>query len=52
MLGEKSLSHFAALYSAGALVGMVVSSVLFGIISSSVNAVIVCFASSPVSSPA
>jgi hypothetical protein len=29
-------------------VGLVVSSVLFGIISSSVNAVIVCFAASPV----
>ena len=32
----------------GVLVGLVVSSVLFGIISSSVNAVIVCFAASPV----
>ncbi|VEU37624.1 unnamed protein product [Pseudo-nitzschia multistriata] len=32
----------------GALVGLVVSSVLFGIISSSVNAVIVLFATSPV----
>lgn len=32
----------------GALVGLVVSSVLFGIISSSVNAVIVLFAASPV----
>ncbi len=35
-------------YSVGALVGLVVSSVLFGIISSSVNAVIVLFATSPV----
>ena len=32
----------------GSLVGLVVSSVLFGIISSSVSAVIVCFAASPV----
>ena len=32
----------------GALVGLVVSSVLFGIISSSVNVVIVLFAASPV----
>ena len=30
------------------MVGLVVSSVLFGIISSSVNTVIVCFAASPV----
>ena len=36
------------LHSVGALVGFVVSSVLFGIISSSVNAVIVLFATSPV----
>lgn len=36
------------LSSIGALVGLVVSSVLFGIISSSVNAVIVLFAASPV----
>lgn len=34
--------------SVGFLVGLVVSTVLFGIISSSVNAVIVCFAASPV----
>jgi hypothetical protein len=34
--------------SIGGLVGLVVSSVLFGIISSSVNAVIVLFAASPV----
>ena len=32
----------------GLVVGLVVTSVLFGIISSSVNAVIVCFAASPV----
>ena len=35
-------------YSVGCLIGLVASSVLFGIISSSVNAVIVCFAASPV----
>lgn len=35
-------------FSVGFLVGVVVSSVLFGIISSSVSAVIVCFAASPV----
>jgi hypothetical protein len=34
--------------SIGGLVGLVVSSVLFGIISSSVNSVIVLFAASPV----
>jgi len=32
----------------GAVLGLVVTSVLFGIISSSVNAVLVCFAASPV----
>jgi len=36
------------LTSVGSLTGLVVSSVLFGIISSSVNAVIVLFATSPV----
>jgi hypothetical protein len=35
-------------YRVGLVGGLVVSSVLFGIISSSVNAVIVCFAASPV----
>ena len=34
--------------SVGLVVGLVLTSVLFGIISSSVNAVIVCFAASPV----
>lgn len=43
------VTHYYNFNRAGALVGLVVSSVLFGIISSSVNAVIVCFASSPVS---
>lgn len=39
---------FITMYRIGCLVGLVVSSVLFGIISSSVNAVIVLFAASPV----
>jgi hypothetical protein len=40
--------HPDSIHRIGALVGLVVSSVLFGIISSSVNAVIVLFAASPV----
>lgn len=32
----------------GVVVGLVVTSVLFGVVSSSVNAVLVCFAASPV----
>ena len=42
------LSSFCRLCRIGFLVGLVVSSVLFGIISSSVNAVVVLFAASPV----
>eukprot|EP00339_Tiarina_fusa_P008651 CAMPEP_0117084522 /NCGR_PEP_ID=MMETSP0472-20121206/59490_1 /TAXON_ID=693140 ORGANISM="Tiarina fusus, Strain LIS" /NCGR_SAMPLE_ID=MMETSP0472 /ASSEMBLY_ACC=CAM_ASM_000603 /LENGTH=829 /DNA_ID=CAMNT_0004813551 /DNA_START=41 /DNA_END=2531 /DNA_ORIENTATION=- len=38
----------ATSFLVGVLIGLVVSSVLFGIISSSVSAVIVCFAASPV----
>lgn len=34
--------------SVGVVLGLVVTSVLFGIVSSSVNAVLVCFAASPV----
>jgi hypothetical protein len=48
---QNFLSCFAIstpIRSVGLLVGLVVSSVLFGIISSSVNAVIVLFAASPV----
>ena len=39
---------FACDVSIGIVLGLVVTSVLFGIVSSSVNAVLVCFAASPV----
>lgn len=39
---------FACDISIGIVLGLVVTSVLFGIVSSSVNAVLVCFAASPV----
>jgi len=38
----------AASFGMGVVVGLVVTSVLFGVVSSSVNAVLVCFAASPV----
>jgi hypothetical protein len=43
-LDEPGLSSFAF----GFLIGLVLTSVLFGVISSAVNAVLVCFAASPV----
>ena len=36
------------MFSTGVVLGLVITSVLFGIISSSLNAVLVCFAASPV----
>jgi hypothetical protein len=43
-----SLSRFCLSHSIGVFTGLVVTHVLFGLISSSVNAVVVLFAGSPV----